>query len=51
MSSIFSALECDPGDLLEFITDSKDEAIAAVVRARGGELDKPTKKTKKGGAK
>jgi putative transcriptional regulator len=44
MSNICAALGCEPGDLLEFIPDAKDAAIAAVVKASGGI-------TKKGSAK
>ncbi len=47
MSNICAALECEPGDLLEFIPDAKDVATAAVVRASDG----AAKKAKKGGAK
>jgi putative transcriptional regulator len=48
LSRICAALECEPGDLLKFVPDAEAEAIAAVVKARGGENGEGAKKTKKG---
>lgn len=47
LSHICAALECKPGDLLEYVPDAEDAAITALVKAKDG-----TKKAakKRGGA-
>ena len=47
LSHICAALECKPGDLLEFVPDAEDEAIASVVKVK----DAATKTAKKKGAR
>jgi len=47
LSHICAALECTPGDLLEFVPDAEDEAIASVVKVK----DAATKTAKKKGAR
>ena len=47
LSHICAALECTTGDLLEFVPDAEDEAIASVVRVK----DAATKTAKKKGAR
>ena len=44
LSRICAALQCEPGDLLKFVPDAEDEAIAAVVKVRHGETRKAVKK-------
>ena len=44
LSRICAALQCEPGDLLKFVPDAEDEAIAAVVKVRQGESGKAVKK-------
>jgi len=34
LSHVCAALECKPGDLLEFVPDAEDEAIAKLVKAK-----------------
>jgi DNA-binding Xre family transcriptional regulator len=46
LSHVCAALECTPGDLLEFIPDAEDEAIASLVKVK----DAATKTAKKKGA-
>ena len=53
LSRICTALGCRPGDLLEYVPDVEDEAIASLVRAQASKdgAGKMTKKrAKKGGA-
>src|SRR5262245_25172250 len=47
LSHICAEVECTPGDVLEFIPDAEDEAIASVVRVK----DAATKTAKKKGAR
>jgi putative transcriptional regulator len=52
LSRICAALQCEPGDLLKFVPDAEAEAIAAIVKVRGGEPEEAgAKKSKKGSAK
>src|SRR5262245_25230624 len=44
LSHICAALECKPGDLLEFVPDAEDEAITTLARTK----DKIEKAAKKG---
>jgi putative transcriptional regulator len=48
LSRICAALQCEPGDLLKFVSDAEAEAITAVVKARGGDRGGGVKKSKKG---
>jgi len=43
LSHICAALDCKPGDLLEYVPDAEDEAVAAFVRAKDG-IEKAAKK-------
>jgi len=45
LSKLCTALECKPGDLLEYITDAEDAAIASLIKS------KAAKKSKKGSAR
>jgi putative transcriptional regulator len=36
LSHICAALECKPGDLLEYVADAEDAAITALVKAKDG---------------
>jgi putative transcriptional regulator len=47
LSRICATLECEPGDLLKFVPDAEDKAIASVVKVR----EAGTKSAKKGSAK
>ncbi|MGH9754949.1 MAG: helix-turn-helix domain-containing protein [Blastocatellia bacterium] len=55
LSRICAALQCEPGDLLKFVSDAEAEAIAAVVKVRSGEPEAgaktAAKKATKKGAK
>ncbi|MBO0861204.1 MAG: helix-turn-helix transcriptional regulator [Chloracidobacterium sp.] len=46
LSKICKALECKPGDLLEYITDAEDAAIAYLIKSKTA-----ARKSKKGSAK
>lgn len=43
LSHICAALECKPGDLLEYIPDAEDNAIASFIKAKDG-IEKAAKK-------
>src|SRR5262245_17041149 len=43
LSHICAALECKPGDLLEFVPDAEDNAIATLVKAKDG-IERSAKK-------
>jgi putative transcriptional regulator len=43
LSHICAALDCKPGDLLEYVPDAEDEAIATLVKAKEG-IEKAAKK-------
>lgn len=45
LSKLCTALECKPGDLLEYVADADDAAIASFIKTRS------VKKSKKGTAK
>jgi putative transcriptional regulator len=45
LSKLCTALECRPGDLLEYVADAEDEAIASLIKS------KAAKKPKKGHAR
>ena len=46
LSKLCTALECKPGDLLEYIADAEDSAIASLIKSKAA-----AKKSKKGSAK
>ncbi|MCI0390333.1 MAG: helix-turn-helix transcriptional regulator [Acidobacteria bacterium] len=46
LSHICAALECKPGDLLEYVPDAEDQAIVTMVKAKDG-----TRKAAKKGAR
>jgi putative transcriptional regulator len=48
LSHICAALDCKPGDLLEFVPDAEDEAIASLVKTKDG-VEKAAKKAAKKG--
>lgn len=43
LSHICAALDCKPGDLLEYVPDAEDEAIALLVKTKDG-IEKAAKK-------
>jgi putative transcriptional regulator len=47
LSHICAALECKPGDLLEYLPDAEDDAIASLVKAK----DRAEKAARKKGAR
>jgi len=45
LSKLCTALECKPGDLLEYVADAEDGAIVSLIKS------KAAKKSKKGSAR
>ena len=46
LSHICEALDCRPGDFLDFVPDIEDEAIAGMVRSKDGVTKKSSKRGK-----
>jgi putative transcriptional regulator len=46
LSKLCTALECKPGDLLEYVIDAEDTAIASLIKSKAA-----SKKSRKGSAK
>ena len=51
LSRICAALECKPGDLLEYTPDAEDEAIVSLIKSKTAKkVDAGKRPAKKGGA-